>query len=489
MTTDNCSLITDIRFAYPNIDSQNRFIGCGRYFTARYDAPEIGDAQEADDPKMGSLSKVLTVASMLAPESFETDLRIYECKDEPLPYLGDSKGLAYLLALIRRGGRSRWKSETQDIWCTGTVHIVNDRPFLKEVFPNLFGIKMASFISQTKDRLFIVPLANLKTKHIQMAEAADVRVMSLAEFRRMSARKVFEQKTVLKIHGNELEALVRYIFGKSAFPIASFIRPETRKYAGIGILICICLFMIFRIEKISVRAAVLCWNAKLFFSSHAGDPSVTDPLTGMAFMGIPGGCFEMGCGKEGECFENETPLHTVCLNSFYMSRNEVTQGQWEKIMQSNPSTFSDCGPDCPVESVSWKNVQEFIRRRNQHPDVSGSYRLPTEAEWEYACRMGEEEEFLPDTEEIRKVGNFCPDASGICDMKGNVLEWCEDRFQDNAYEKHGIFSPLVSGESEYKVVRGGSWSSPPEYEPCTRRFRYGQEEKFSDVGFRLVWEK
>jgi len=474
-----------IRFVYPNVDSDNRFIGCGRYTAAKPDDPNITNVQEADDPHMGSLSKVLTVASMLGPKSFETGFRIYEHKDQDFPYLGDSKGLAYLLALMQRESTTRWNKVSGDVWCTGAVHIVSDRPFLKEVFANLFDAKIQAFVSQTQDRLFIVPLANLKNRHMQMAESANVRVMSLSEFRRLSGKKVFEQKTILKIHGNELESLVRHIFGKSAFPFSEFMRPEIRKYGGIGLLLIALLFALFRTDTIAVQSGVLFWKIKLLFSSGS---AINDPVSGLTFIWIPGGCFEMGCDRGKECFENETPVHTVCLNPFYMSRNEVTQEQWKKIMQENPSVFPDCGQDCPVESVSWKNVQEFIRVLHQHPEIVGKYRLPTEAQWEYVCKTGSEEEFRTAGNETHPAGKFCSESLGLCDIKGNVLEWCEDSFQDRAYDRHSLFDPLVSGGSEYKVVRGRSWSSPSEYEVCTRRFRYRQDEKFSDAGFRLVWE-
>ncbi len=111
----------------------------------------------------------------------------------------------------------------------------------------------------------------------------------------------------------------------------------------------------------------------------------TDASTKMEFVYIKGGCYQMG-DIFGVGYSNERPVHEVCLSNFYLGKYEVTQGQWKKIMGNNPSVFSDCGDNCPVDRVSWNDVQDFIRKLNQ---ISGKkYRLPTEAEWEYAARSG-----------------------------------------------------------------------------------------------------
>ena len=108
---------------------------------------------------------------------------------------------------------------------------------------------------------------------------------------------------------------------------------------------------------------------------------------GMTFVSIPGGTFEMGCSPEDSgCYYSESPQHTVTISSFKMSAYEVTQGQWEAVMGSKPSYFSSCGSNCPVEDVSWNAVQDFIDALNQQ--TGKNYRLPTEAEWEYAAGLG-----------------------------------------------------------------------------------------------------
>ncbi|HCZ11507.1 MAG TPA: formylglycine-generating enzyme family protein, partial [Nitrospiraceae bacterium] len=105
--------------------------------------------------------------------------------------------------------------------------------------------------------------------------------------------------------------------------------------------------------------------------------------TDMEFIFVKGGCWRMG-DIFGEGEPDERPEHEVCVDGFYMGKYEVTQGQWKEIMGDSPSSFKDCGDNCPVENVSWNDVQEFIRKLNDRAD--GKYRLPTEAEWEYAAR-------------------------------------------------------------------------------------------------------
>ncbi|MBF0138286.1 MAG: formylglycine-generating enzyme family protein, partial [Magnetococcales bacterium] len=122
--------------------------------------------------------------------------------------------------------------------------------------------------------------------------------------------------------------------------------------------------------------------------SHA-TPQVTSGASeasiGMEFVRVPGGCFQMG-SEEQDRHNEEKPIHEVCLDTFEIARHEITQGQWQAVMGSNPAYFSLCGKGCPVENISWNDVHEFIRKLNAKG--VGHYRLPTEAEWEYACRSG-----------------------------------------------------------------------------------------------------
>src|SRR5882762_10161151 len=161
----------------------------------------------------------------------------------------------------------------------------------------------------------------------------------------------------------------------------------------------------------------------------------------MEFAYVPGGSFQMGSGNGDP---NEQPVHQVAFASgFYMGRYEVTQAQWQKVMSNNPSTFSTCGENCPVEQVSWDDAQEFIKKLNAQND-GYQYRLPSEAEWEYACRAGTTGDYAGDPNSMawytsnaeyktHPVGKKQANAWGLYDMHGNVSEWVMD-YQHNNYD-------------------------------------------------------
>ncbi|MBK8071165.1 MAG: formylglycine-generating enzyme family protein [Ramlibacter sp.] len=203
---------------------------------------------------------------------------------------------------------------------------------------------------------------------------------------------------------------------------------------------------------------------------------------------VPGGCFFMG-SETGE--KHEKPVFKVCVNSFDMGRTEITQGQWKAIMGNNPSKFAS-GDDNPVETVSWNEAQEFIKRLNA--GGTGTYRLPTEAEWEYACRSGgKDEEYagasaanVGDVAWYNKLdaGNMThpvatkkPNGLGLYDMSGNVWEWVEDTFT----------TPYGGGTRETKrVLRGGSWDGKINYVRCAIRNRNDADRRDPRLGFRVV---
>lgn len=218
-----------------------------------------------------------------------------------------------------------------------------------------------------------------------------------------------------------------------------------------------------------------------------------DSLTGMDFVPVAGGCFRMGSEK-GE--SNERPIHDTCVSAFFIGKYEVTQSQWRKIMGSNPSRLGTCGDDCPVEQVGWTDAQEFIRRLN---GLTGrKYRLPTEAEWEFACRSGGKEETYcggGDLDSIswneansggrvHPVGQKRPNALGIYDMSGNVWEWV----QDWSGEYHGNRQQDPSGppSSSTRVRRGGSWHYGARQARAAWRSSGYPDDRAFDLGFRLV---
>jgi formylglycine-generating enzyme required for sulfatase activity len=218
-------------------------------------------------------------------------------------------------------------------------------------------------------------------------------------------------------------------------------------------------------------------------ASAINDPT-TDPATGMKFVFVKGGCYQMGSTTGGD---NEKPVHQVCVSDFYIGKYEVTQGQWEKVMGSNPSNFKQCGPECPVESVSWNDAQEFIKKLNAKSGKQ--YRLPTEAEWEYAARSGGRDETWAGTSDEASLGKFAwyeknsgkvthkaglkkPNGLGIHDMSGNVWEWCQDWYNESYYEDSPKDNPPGADNGKYRVLRGGSWYYNADVAQATFRTRF-----------------
>ncbi len=217
-------------------------------------------------------------------------------------------------------------------------------------------------------------------------------------------------------------------------------------------------------------------------------------------VSVKGGCFEMG-NTFKRYFSNEQPAHEVCVGEFSIGRYEVTQKEWSALMDRNHSHFKGCEM-CPVENVSWDTVQVFIEKLNEK--TGGSYRLPTEAEWEYAARSGGRKEQWPGTNEKGEIGEYIfyhgyardrthpvglkkPNALGLYDMSGNISEWVSDWFGRNYYKESPGKDPRGPETGKVKVHRGGSWDVPcPERVRTTRR-RYdwpGNWENF--IGFRLA---
>ena len=225
------------------------------------------------------------------------------------------------------------------------------------------------------------------------------------------------------------------------------------------------------------------------------DGTWKDPVTGMEFVRVPGGCYQMG-SNSSDSYANEKPVHGVCLDGFWMGKYEVTQGQWKKIMGSNPSKFQS-GEDFPVEQVSWNDAQQYISKLKQ---LSGnSFFLPTEAQWEYAARSGGRDQIYAGGNDIdrvawynsnsgnktHRVGIKAPNGLGIYDMSGNVWEWWEDEYDKNAYSKHDRNNPVVTSGGISRVLRGGSWNFNPGNVRAAIRGRNSADHRNSNMGFRL----
>ena len=248
------------------------------------------------------------------------------------------------------------------------------------------------------------------------------------------------------------------------------------------------------------RSAPLRRIAELEVESEPDTPdSLTDDITGMEFVLIPAGTFEMG-SNDGR--DNEKPVHQVTISQpFYLGKYQVTQGQWEAVMGKNPSEFQgDANP--PVENVSWHDAQEFIKKLNDR--ASGDiYRLPTEAEWEYAARtgtmtaysFGHDPELLDQYgwhkgnsgAKTHPVGQLKPNPWGLYDMYGNVWEWVADWYAET-YPSDPQTDPKGPQNGEIRVLRGGSIVSPPVYLRSARRGRFRPESRrrLWNIGFRCV---
>lgn len=211
--------------------------------------------------------------------------------------------------------------------------------------------------------------------------------------------------------------------------------------------------------------------------------------TFLDMLPIPAGTFLMGCDsltREFRCFEDEKPAHRVSLSAYQIGKYEVTQADWRDIMGSNPSFHKDCD-DCPVENVSWSDVQDFLKKLNaRYPGKN--YRLPTEAEWEYAARGGAKSggySFAGSNnlstiawyrvnsgDKTHPVGNKLPNELGLFDMSGNVWEWCSDRYGN--YRADLQTNPRGSTQGQSRVGRGGAWDV----------YFAGAREQTGDIGFR-----
>ncbi|NJR60179.1 MAG: formylglycine-generating enzyme family protein [Cyanobacteria bacterium CRU_2_1] len=214
-------------------------------------------------------------------------------------------------------------------------------------------------------------------------------------------------------------------------------------------------------------------------------------------IAIPGGTFWMGAAEnESGASQDEYPRHQVTIAPFYLGKYPVTQAQYQAVMGSNPSHFK--GDKRPVEQVSWRKAIEFCQKLSTQ--TGRNFRLPSEAEWEYACRAGTETPFsFGDTiakeqvnygrnyNQTTDVGCFPANAFGLYDMHGNVWEWCADHWHEN-YQGAPIDGSawLTENDNQSRLLRGGSWDNSPDNCRSANRDHYDPENQGFDVGFRVV---
>ena len=232
------------------------------------------------------------------------------------------------------------------------------------------------------------------------------------------------------------------------------------------------------------------------------DSNQTFTVNGVSFdmIAVEGGTFTMGATAEqaSDAYSDEKPTHQVTLSSYYIGKTEVTQELWQAVMGSNPSGFS--GANLPVEKVSWEDCQIFIAILNE---LTGKYfRLPTEAEWEYAARGGSKSQgykysgsntvddvaWYPSnsSSKTHPVATKAPNELGIYDMSGNVLEWCSDWYSSSYYSSSSQYNPTGPASGSRRVYRGGSWGSSARLCRVSYRDYNGPSYRFYNLGLRLA---
>ena len=233
--------------------------------------------------------------------------------------------------------------------------------------------------------------------------------------------------------------------------------------------------------------------------------NISFTVNGVTFemVAVAGGTFTMGGTSEqgSDVYDNELPTHNVTLSSFHLGKYEVTQALWQAVMGSNPSYFS--GNDQPVERVSWNDCQEFITQLNQlcSSQLNGKqFTLPTEAQWEYAARGGNQSmhykysgsNSIDDVawytsnsgSKTHQVGTKSPNELGIYDMSGNVWEWCQDWY--GSYSSGSQTNPTGPSSGSGRVNRGGSWNFNAKYCRVSHRYNSNPVNRSRDLGFRLA---
>ena len=252
-------------------------------------------------------------------------------------------------------------------------------------------------------------------------------------------------------------------------------------------------------------------------TGSAGEQTWVEPLTGMVFVKIEAECFQMGTAEHitadpggplvdhpayrAPISSDEVPVHEVCLSPYWISRHEVRLADWKQLYGVYPTGIDDnVLATRPVSRVNWQQANAFAARLSQSSDFQ--FRLPTEAEWEHACRAGFEKPLTAHSTglvhlawynrgdarrtEPQPVGELEPNAFGLYDMMGNVWEWTLDSYHPDAYQRHDTQDPVVSDSAQQKVMRGGSFRSEPKQTRCTVRGHLPANQLLTSVGFRLV---
>jgi formylglycine-generating enzyme required for sulfatase activity len=241
-------------------------------------------------------------------------------------------------------------------------------------------------------------------------------------------------------------------------------------------------------------------GANTFAATAAVTKEITDKTTGMSFVFVKGGCFQMG-DLVGVGAKDESPVHKVCVGDYYLGKYEVTREQWQKVTGAIPGGNANCTKaNCPVENIGWKESVDFIQALNNKSKTN--YRLPTEAEWEYAARSGGKDEKFAGGADLdavawhggnsgnvpHPVGQKKPNGLGLYDMTGNVEEWCSDWYAADYYGKSPEKNPVGPDVGTDKVMRGGHYADDNAHwlRVINRRYDTESHPDYERYGLRIV---
>lgn len=251
-------------------------------------------------------------------------------------------------------------------------------------------------------------------------------------------------------------------------------------------------------------------------------PDWQEPATGMIFKDIPKGCFQMGAetpqiphpemfweraGYTKTASEDERPVHEVCVNGFWMGKYEVRRSEWRQVMGEASNDDAKDG-ELPMSGITWEQAEEFAQRLSRLSEGKNRFRLPTEAEWEYACRAGAPKDIDPLAGNLagfarhefshgspQPAGQLRPNDWGLHDVLGNVWEWVADDYAADAYARHDLYNPRMKAASAQKnlnvqkVLRGGGFRTETVQVRCAMRGHHDPRIGTDAIGLRLVRER